>query len=115
MGVRSNCPGHAGLNTEDLRAHACQARRGVEQRRGTLARGARQLVVQDALDTMWSLAGSYFSSFTPSTNMGASARRGQAPRRQVSTSHARAGGQQWGHASSSFMPSMSMGACGTHK
>ena len=30
-------------------------------------------MVQDALDTMWSLAGSYLSSFTPSTNIGASA------------------------------------------
>ena len=39
----------------------------------TLARGARQLVVQEALDTMSSFFGSYFSSFTPMTNMGASA------------------------------------------
>lgn len=38
----------------------------------TLARGARQLVVQDALEMMWSLAGSYFSWLTPITNMGAS-------------------------------------------
>mmetsp|Transcript_20376 Transcript_20376/g.51617 ORF Transcript_20376/g.51617 Transcript_20376/m.51617 type:complete len:205 (-) Transcript_20376:297-911(-) len=38
----------------------------------TLARGARQLVVQDALDTMKSLEGSYLSSFTPMTYMGAS-------------------------------------------
>ena len=37
------------------------------------ARGARQLVVQEALDTMSSFFGSYFSSFTPITNMGASA------------------------------------------
>ncbi len=39
----------------------------------TFARGARQLVVQEALDTMWSLAGLYFCSFTPMTYMGASA------------------------------------------
>lgn len=39
----------------------------------TLASGARQLVVQDALDTtLWDL-GSYLSSLTPITNMGASA------------------------------------------
>src|SRR5208282_1628068 len=33
----------------------------------TLATGARQFVVQDALDTMWCFAGSYFSWLTPST------------------------------------------------
>src|SRR6185369_7201490 len=33
----------------------------------TLATGARQLVVQDAFDTMWCLAWSYFSWFTPIT------------------------------------------------
>src|SRR4051812_4439979 len=33
----------------------------------TLATGARQLVVQDALDTMWCLAASYFSWLTPIT------------------------------------------------
>src|ERR1039458_8878705 len=33
----------------------------------TLAMGARQFVVQDAFETMWCLAGSYFSSLTPST------------------------------------------------
>ena len=33
----------------------------------TLAKGARQLVVQEALDTMLSTAGSYWSSFTPIT------------------------------------------------
>ena len=33
----------------------------------TLATGARPLVVQEALEMMWCLAGSYFSSFTPST------------------------------------------------
>ena len=38
----------------------------------TLTSGARQLVVHDALDTMSSLDGSYFSSLTPITNMGAS-------------------------------------------
>merc|ERR1719318_2051815 len=37
-----------------------------------LARGARQLVVQEALDTTCML-GSYLSLFTPMTNMGASA------------------------------------------
>jgi len=47
----------------------------VEQSREelTFARGARQLVVQEALETMLSFTGSYFSSFTPMTNMGASA------------------------------------------
>ena len=39
----------------------------------TLARGARQLVVHDALETMKSVLGLYFSSFTPMTYMGASA------------------------------------------
>jgi hypothetical protein len=39
----------------------------------TLTSGARQLVVHDALDTMSSFEGSYFSSFTPITNIGASA------------------------------------------
>jgi len=39
----------------------------------TLARGARQLVVQDALDTTLWLLGSYLSWLTPITNMGASA------------------------------------------
>lgn len=39
----------------------------------TFARGARQLVVHDAFDTMSSFLASYFSSFTPMTNMGASA------------------------------------------
>ena len=38
----------------------------------TLASGAKQLVVQEALDTTSSLDGSYVSSFTPITNMGAS-------------------------------------------
>merc|ERR1712181_58949 len=38
----------------------------------TLPRGARQLVVQEALETTFRL-GSYFSWFTPITNMGASA------------------------------------------
>ena len=38
----------------------------------TLAKGARQLVVHEALDTMVSLEGSYFSLFTPITYMGAS-------------------------------------------
>src|SRR4051812_3696220 len=38
----------------------------------TLAKGARQLVVQDALETMF-CAELYFSWFTPMTNMGASA------------------------------------------
>src|SRR5438270_13401403 len=33
----------------------------------TLATGARQLVVQEALETMWCLAGSYLPSFTPRT------------------------------------------------
>src|ERR1700687_655627 len=35
----------------------------------TLAIGARQFVVQEALEMMWCLAGSYFSSFTPSTTV----------------------------------------------
>lgn len=38
----------------------------------TLARGARQLVVQLALETI-SMLGMYVFSFTPTTNMGASA------------------------------------------
>merc|ERR1740131_817112 len=38
----------------------------------TLARGAKQLVVQDALLTMVMEEGSYLSWFTPITNMGAS-------------------------------------------
>ena len=38
----------------------------------TLARGARQLVVQEALETTFMLL-SYFSLFTPITNIGASA------------------------------------------
>lgn len=38
----------------------------------TLARGARQLVVQLALETTF-MPGSYVFSFTPATNMGASA------------------------------------------
>ena len=38
----------------------------------TLARGAKQLVVQEALLTILRLL-SYFSWFTPITNMGASA------------------------------------------
>ena len=38
-----------------------------------LARGARQLVVQDALLTMFIESLSYFCSFTPITNIGASA------------------------------------------
>ena len=33
----------------------------------TLATGARQLVVQEALEIILCLAGSYLSSFTPST------------------------------------------------
>lgn len=39
----------------------------------TFTRGARQLVVHEALDTMLSTLGSYSFSFTPITNMGASA------------------------------------------
>ena len=39
----------------------------------TLANGAKQLVVQEALDTTSILLLSYFFSFTPITNMGASA------------------------------------------
>src|SRR6266568_7951515 len=35
----------------------------------TFATGARQLVVQDALEMMWCFAGSYFLSFTPSTTV----------------------------------------------
>ena len=35
----------------------------------TLATGARPLVVQEALEMMWCLAGSYLSSFTPSTTV----------------------------------------------
>src|SRR5215471_19754130 len=35
----------------------------------TLASGARQFVVQEAFEMMWCLAGSYFSSFTPSTTV----------------------------------------------
>src|SRR5665647_288281 len=35
----------------------------------TLATGARQLVVQDALETTWCRAGSYFSSLTPNTTV----------------------------------------------
>src|SRR5713101_2684968 len=35
----------------------------------TLAIGARQFVVQEALEMMWCFAGSYFSSFTPSTTV----------------------------------------------
>ena len=46
------------------------------------ARGARQLVVQEALDTMSSFFGSYFSSFTPITNMGASAGKAAAEHMQ---------------------------------
>ena len=38
----------------------------------TLARGARQLVVQDALETTF-MSEVYASSFTPITNIGASA------------------------------------------
>jgi len=38
----------------------------------TLARGARQFVVQLALETM-SISGWYVFSFTPTTNIGASA------------------------------------------
>ena len=37
----------------------------------TLAIGAKQLVVHEALDTTF-MEGSYFSKFTPHTNMGAS-------------------------------------------
>ena len=40
----------------------------------TLAKGARQLVVHEALDTTWSLSGLYLSSLTPMTNMGAASR-----------------------------------------
>jgi hypothetical protein len=39
----------------------------------TFASGARQLVVQEAFDTMSSVLGLYLSSLTPMTNMGASA------------------------------------------
>ena len=35
----------------------------------TLTAGARQLVVQDALDTMWCFAGSYCPSLTPMTTV----------------------------------------------
>jgi hypothetical protein len=35
----------------------------------TLTAGARQLVVQEALETMWWMAGSYLSSFTPMTTV----------------------------------------------
>src|SRR6266550_7788112 len=35
----------------------------------TLAIGARQLVVQEAFEIMWCLAGSYLSSLTPSTTV----------------------------------------------
>ena len=35
----------------------------------TLARGARQLVVQEAFDTMFIVAPSYLSSFTPMTKV----------------------------------------------
>src|SRR5260370_33640597 len=35
----------------------------------TLAIGARQFVVQEAFEMMWCFAGSYFSSFTPSTTV----------------------------------------------
>ena len=42
----------------------------------TLARGAKQLVVQDALMTILNEL-SYFSQFTPITNMGASAERAE--------------------------------------
>src|SRR5580765_4487202 len=35
----------------------------------TLASGARQFVVHEAFEMMWCLAGSYFSSFTPSTTV----------------------------------------------
>ena len=35
----------------------------------TLATGARQLVVHDALEMMWCVDGSYVSSFTPSTTV----------------------------------------------
>ena len=52
------------------------------QRVLAFARGARQLVVQEALDTMSSFFGSYFSSFTPITNMGASAGEAAAERMQ---------------------------------
>ena len=38
----------------------------------TLAMGAKQLVVQEALDTTSMVLLSYFSLFTPITNMGAS-------------------------------------------
>lgn len=39
----------------------------------TLASGARQFVVQEALEMTWWDFGSYFSSFTPITNICASA------------------------------------------
>ena len=35
----------------------------------TCTTGARQLVVQDALDTMWCLAGSYSFSLTPMSSV----------------------------------------------
>ena len=44
-----------------------------EHIRLTLARGARQFVVHEALDTTFILLPSYFFSLTPITNMGASA------------------------------------------
>ena len=52
------------------------------QKAFTFARGARQLVVHEALDTMSSFFASYFSSFTPITNMGASAEKATAERMQ---------------------------------
>ena len=42
----------------------------------TLATGARQLVVQEALDRMWCLAGSYWSWLTPSTTVRSSSLAG---------------------------------------
>src|SRR4029078_13444874 len=37
--------------------------------RMTWTTGARQFVVHDAMETMWCLAGSYLSSFTPMTTV----------------------------------------------
>ena len=56
---------HAHVHQEDTRA------RQVEDARFTLATGARQLVVHEALDTTV-MSGVYLSWLTPITNMGAS-------------------------------------------
>jgi hypothetical protein len=51
------------------KCHCCAA--GIMTKKNTLARGARQLVVQLALDTML-MSDLYSFSLTPTTNMGAS-------------------------------------------